>query len=53
MNVTLTRKDTELILIALSGMADETRSYAAQLTNNLEELHSRIFDQYNEEMKRS
>lgn len=49
MNVQLTRKEAELILVALSGMADETRSYAAQLTENLETLHSDIWDQYNEE----
>ena len=46
MNITLTHKEVELILVALSGMADETRSYAGQLTENLEALHSNIYNAY-------
>lgn len=46
MNVTLTRKEVELILVALAGMADEMYGIAPELNKNLETLHSKIWDEF-------
>ena len=42
MNLKLSYKEADIVLIALAGMADETRQYSPNLTKQIEVIHARL-----------
>ena len=42
MNLRLSYKEADIVLVALAGMADETRQYSSTLTKQVEAIHARL-----------